>query len=760
MLFSCYWFLWFGGNRLTSLLLAEDGIPILCPSPLINGAVTVTFPCVVFVAHTAIYGHKYSKENMNYGIELNRFGSISPSWFGRPKKKLNFNFNFHQGVDMSAWQYEFYPNDLRTNFWGIRGTDHKTYNLGEDMLLWGVWGGAAGIGYSVTPPGHDPFFVLSHPSATTQPQKNFVQQLLEQPNHGRYAREFGFNEYPNPSFGMVQLARFVTSLSASAMLTGAFGVGVDDVTNALKIPFVLGLSGYDSPAHKSAGSSTSFAFGCTSTQQIFLRNSAGPTNEVDCSMQFRKITATANPNLNYDPIGLGNYEMLISNMASFDRLNATASGYISLTSNTIYNGHGSIFDAKNESIFYFAEGVTTENIEIRNATFVDADGLASVAGNMRNTSRITFRACNFSRCILGSNLDGGTRMRFNDIHFVDCKFDRSIMGVMAEAKHCSFKNCDFYGKHPTGGSLPIYIMSGNAVSFVQCSFDTTSRGILLAANIADSQAATGASELDIKKWIGTGSMSLTSAYSSGGNPALGSLRGYHSNYLVFANHFTNMRNCPNGGENFMIEGQGCASCNNNMGGLYNSVFSSNVHTEGDGWPYAAFFAGFHNNLIQNIISSSHGPVSLLHTAQGSFPEDDFSVADDAFRTTQQNNFFFRCQFRGNAMRGSLDFGRSAQNNKIYQCAFVNPEITNIAEYDYNPLYYQHLPVGTNLPVNEFRWLPALPGQFAMVRNSGTGNSMVDCSVVNEGSGMTAFYLRPGISWKTFEGVQVRIPLVY
>ena len=534
----------------------------------------------------------------------------------------------------------------------------------------------------------------------------------------------------------------------------------------LSKPFVLGLSGYDSTAAKAGGSSLSFAQGMTSTVEIFIY-ATGPTNMVDCTMQFRQITATANPDSDLT-IASNNYTDLANRKGSFARgtsPGSTSGGYISLSSNTIYNCHGSVFDANGESIFYFTEGVTTQNIEIRNGTFINAKGLASVYGNLRDTSRITFRKCTFVDSILGQDMVGATRMRFTDTHFIDCDFVRSSMGYMSEPQNCMFRNCTFFQKYRKESNHPVYITSGDAVSFIQCTFDSTDRGVIMSAYIADAAATTGASEADIKKWLATGAMSATAGY--GSSPKFGKVRGYHTNYLFFGNHFENIKFSPNGGENIMVEGPGSASSNYNNGGVYNSLICGNVHTDNFGWPVAAYFGGFHNNLIYSILSDSTGTVTFTaNMAQGNSYgiEDTETVLDSQFLTTQQNNYIWRSQFRGNAARGSLEFGRSAQNNKVYQCAFLNPAVCNFNDYSYVPWWYQHLPAGTNVPTGVEpplgRLPPAVTGNFSVIKNSGTGNSMVDCSIICEGTGLTAVYLRNGISWKTFDGVQIKTPLVY
>jgi hypothetical protein len=684
-----------------------------------------------------------SNYSNKFGVYTKSFGSNLPSWWGRPRSI----------PQMTNWQYEYFPSEFKSNYWGLRGTDHRTYYPGEEFIVWGSWALNSAYG----PTAYMPFFTLSHPDANTSNKQATLQSLLIQPTDARYNNAFNYQASGQISMNMVQVGKFAEKATFDAAQTT---MGLD-----LSKPFVLGLSGYNAAESLSAGSYSSFVQGMTSTVEIFIYGT-GPTTTVDCSMQFRQITATANPDSD-STIALNNYIDLTNRRGSFARgtsPGATSGGYISLSSNTIYNCHGSVFDGCGESIFYFPEGVTTQNIEIRNGTFINFKGLASVQGGMRDTSRITFRKCTFVDGDLGVDMIGATRMRFTDTHFLDCDFVRARVGYMSEAQNCMFRNCTFFQKYKKTAAHPVYLTSGNAVSFVQCVFDSTERGVIMSAYIADAAATTGASEAEIKKWLATGAMSATAGYGSA--PKFGKIRGYHTNYLFFGNHFDNIKFCPNGGENIMVEGFGSASSNYNNGGVYNSLFSGNVHTNTNGWPVSAYFAGFHNNLIYSTLSDSTGTVTFSYGAQGDSygVEDTETVLDNQFLTTQQNNYIWRSQFRGNAARGSLEFGRAAQNNKVYQCAFVNPEICNFNDYSYTPWFYQHLPAGTNLPTGVEppygRLPPAVTGNFSVIKNSGTGNSMVDCSIIVESSAMNPVYLRDGISWKTFDGVQIRSPITY
>jgi hypothetical protein len=691
-----------------------------------------------------------------FGISIKPFGDALPRWWGRPK----FRSGSQESPPMSQyWQYESFPSEFKSNYWGLRGTDHKTYFPGEEVMLWGTW--SPNSGYN-TPTGYLPTFTLSHPDADTSTKQEGVQKLLLQPTDARFNNAFNLQVNSggtDPTLTFLKVAKIVEKSDLTTYFN-TYGLTGLDLTK----PFVLGLSGYNTAAHQSGGAALSFAKGMTSTVEVFI-NPTGPTNQVDCSMQFRQITATANPDSN-GTIALNNYNDLVSRKASFAKVNATASGYIELSSNNIYNCHGSVFDGNGESIFYFADnGVTTQNIEIKNGTFINCRGIASVQGGLRKTSRITFRRCTFMDTILGSDMIGTTRMEFTDTHFIDCDFIRSSVGSVSNLKNCMFRNCMFYQKHKKASTHPIFINSGDAVSFVQCIFDSTDRGVIMSAYIADTSQLTGASESEIKKWLATGAIAATAGYAS--DSKFGSIRGYHTNYLFAMNYFDNIKFSPNGCENIMVEGGGCNNCNYNNGGTYNSLFLGNVHShDNDGWPLSSFFAGFHNNIVYNTISESKGTLTFSYGAQGNSYgiEDTETVADNQFLTTQQNNFIWMSQFKGNAARGSLEFGRAAQNNKVYQSAFVNPAIGNFGLYFYTPWFYKHLPNMTNLPTGVEppygRLPPAVTGNFAVIRNLGTGNSMVDCSIVVEGMGLTAVHLRNGISWKAFDGVQINMPLTY
>ena len=308
---------------------------------------------------------------------------------------------------MPYWQYEYFPSEFKSNYWGLRGTDHKTYYPGEEVIVWGSW--ALGSYYD-TPTGYLPFFTLSHPDANTANKQATLQSLFTQPTDARYNNAFNYQSGQNISMNGIKVGKIADKAT--------FDAANQTLNLDLSKPFVLGLSGYDSTAAKAGGSSLSFAQGMTSTVEIFIY-ATGPTNMVDCTMQFRQITATANPDSDLT-IASNNYTDLANRKGSFARgtsPGSTSGGYISLSSNMIYNCHGSVFDANGESIFYFTEGVTTQNIEIRNGTFINAKGLASVYGNLRDTSRITFRKCTFVDSILGQDMVGATRMRFTDTHF-------------------------------------------------------------------------------------------------------------------------------------------------------------------------------------------------------------------------------------------------------------------------------------------------------------------------------------------------------
>lgn len=140
------------------------------------------------------------------------------------------------------WQYEYFPSEFKSNYWGLRGTDHKTYYPGEEVMVWGSW--ALSSDYN-NPTGYLPFFTLSHPEANTANKQATLQSLFTQPTDTRYNNAFNYQGGQNISHNFVKVGKLADKAT--------FDAANQTLNLDLSKPFVLGLSGYDSTAAKAGG---------------------------------------------------------------------------------------------------------------------------------------------------------------------------------------------------------------------------------------------------------------------------------------------------------------------------------------------------------------------------------------------------------------------------------------------------------------------------------------------------------------------------